>query len=203
MSMFATVRNRSQPSAHGRNRLRECDKLSTVASASGVVSKACGFGGLGVRLCSRKVVSMFATVRNRSQPSAHGRNRLRECDKLSTVASASGVVLKACGVEPWSSQLFTPLRVGGRPHRKFFGSVLVKILNMLQTFFLQCFLIVFLQHPRNLYIFGHNVGPKHRFLQCCFNLFFKNSIIYEFFNIKLVQNIVFCSVFNTLTSQIL
>ena len=28
------------------------------------------FGGLGVRLCSRKVVSMFATVRERSQPSA-------------------------------------------------------------------------------------------------------------------------------------
>ena len=28
------------------------------------------FGGLGVRLCSRKVVSMFATVRNRPQPFA-------------------------------------------------------------------------------------------------------------------------------------
>ena len=36
------------------------------------------FGGLGVRLCSRKVVSMFATVRNRSQPFASDRNRLRE-----------------------------------------------------------------------------------------------------------------------------
>ena len=35
------------------------------------------FGGLGVRLCSRKVVSMFATVRNRSQPFATVRNRLR------------------------------------------------------------------------------------------------------------------------------
>ena len=34
-------------------------------------------GGLGVRLCSRKVVSVFATVRNRSQPSATVRNRLR------------------------------------------------------------------------------------------------------------------------------
>ena len=32
-------------------------------------------GGLGVRLCSRKVVSMFATVRNRPQPSATVRNR--------------------------------------------------------------------------------------------------------------------------------
>ena len=53
------------------------------------------FGGLGVRLCSRKVVSVCATVRN----SLHvRRNRLRECDKLSTVASASGVVLKACEV---------------------------------------------------------------------------------------------------------
>ena len=45
-------------------------------------------------------------VRNRSQPFATVRNRLRECDKLSTVASASGVVLKARGVEPWSSQLY-------------------------------------------------------------------------------------------------
>ena len=36
------------------------------------------FGGLGVRLCSRKVVSMFATVRNRPQPFATVRNRLRE-----------------------------------------------------------------------------------------------------------------------------
>ena len=99
--------------------------------------------------------------------------------------------------------IFTPLRVGGRPHRKFFGSVLVKILNMFQKMICSVFLIVFLQHPRNLYIFGHKVGPKHRFLQCCFNLFFKNNIIYAFFNIKLVQNICFCSVFNTLTSQIL
>ena len=33
------------------------------------------FGGLGVRLCSRKVASMFATVRNRSQPFATVRNR--------------------------------------------------------------------------------------------------------------------------------
>ena len=35
------------------------------------------FGGLGVRLCSRKVVSVSATVRNRPQPSATVRNRLR------------------------------------------------------------------------------------------------------------------------------
>ena len=32
-------------------------------------------GGLGVESCSRSVVSMFATVRNRSQPSATVRNR--------------------------------------------------------------------------------------------------------------------------------
>ena len=99
--------------------------------------------------------------------------------------------------------LFTPLRVGGRPHRKFFGSVLCKDIEHASKTCLQCFLIVFLQHPRNLYIFGHKVGPKHRFLQCCFNLFFKNNIIYAFFNIKLVQNTGFCSVLNTLTSQIL
>ena len=38
--------------------------------------------------------------------------------------------------------------------------------------FLHCFFIVFLQEPRNLHMFRHKVGPKHRFLQCCFNLFF-------------------------------
>ena len=32
-------------------------------------------GGLGVEPCSRPVASMFATVRNRSQPSATVRNR--------------------------------------------------------------------------------------------------------------------------------
>ena len=37
-------------------------------------------GGLGVESCSRSVVSMFATVRNRSQPSATVRSRtLRRC----------------------------------------------------------------------------------------------------------------------------
>ena len=45
-------------------------------------------------------------VRNRPQPFATVRSRLRECDKLSTVASASGVVLKACEVDPLSSQLY-------------------------------------------------------------------------------------------------
>ena len=49
-------------------------------------------------------------------------------------------------------------------------------------------MIGYLQYPRNLYIFGHEVGPKHRFLQCCFNFVFKNKITYAFFNIKLVQN---------------
>ena len=38
-------------------------------------------------------------VGNRPQPFANDRNRLRECDKLSTVASASGVVPKACQVD--------------------------------------------------------------------------------------------------------
>ena len=49
-------------------------------------------------------------VRNRSQPFATVRNRLRERDKLSTVASASGVVLKACEVDPLSSQLYWRLQ---------------------------------------------------------------------------------------------
>ena len=34
-------------------------------------------GGLGVEPCSRPVVSMFATVRNRPQPFATVRNRLQ------------------------------------------------------------------------------------------------------------------------------
>ena len=41
----------------------------------------------------------FACVRNRPEPSATVRNRLRECDKLSTVASASGLVLIVCQVD--------------------------------------------------------------------------------------------------------
>ena len=47
------------------------------------------FGGLGVRLCLRKVVSVFATV-------------CVTAVRLSTMASASGVVLKACEVDPLS-----------------------------------------------------------------------------------------------------
>ena len=65
------------------------------------------FGGLGVRLCSRKVASVSPTVRNRLRDR---RNRLRECDKLSTVASASGAVLKACEVDSLSSQLYWHLQ---------------------------------------------------------------------------------------------
>ena len=38
-------------------------------------------------------------ARNRSQPSATVRNRLREARKISTVASASGPVPKACPVD--------------------------------------------------------------------------------------------------------
>ena len=55
-------------------------------------------GGLGVRLCSPKVAFATATVRNRSQPFATVRVR---AVRLSTVASASGVVPKACQVESW------------------------------------------------------------------------------------------------------
>ena len=47
------------------------------ASCSRMRSEGFSFnsGGLGVESCSRSVVSMFATVRNRSQPSATVRNR--------------------------------------------------------------------------------------------------------------------------------
>ena len=96
-----------------------------------------------------------------------------------------------------------PASRGGPPTPPVFWFGPCKDIEHTSTIFLKCFLIVFLQHPRNLYIFGHKVGPKNRFLQCCFNLFFKNNIIYAFFNIKLVQNTSFCSVFNTLASQIL
>ena len=56
------------------------------------------FGGLGVRLCSRKVVSMSATVHNRSQATA---TVCVSAVRLSTVASASGAAPKACQVESW------------------------------------------------------------------------------------------------------
>ena len=96
-----------------------------------------------------------------------------------------------------------PASRGGPPTPQVFWFSPCKDIEHASKQCLQCFVIVFLQHPRNLYIFGHKVGPKHRFLQCCFNLFFKNNIIYAFFNIKLVQSTGFCSVFNTVTSQIL
>ena len=53
---------------------------------------------LGVRLCSRKVVSVSATVRKCSQPFAIV---CVSAVKLSTAASASGLVLKACEVDPF------------------------------------------------------------------------------------------------------
>ena len=65
------------------------------------------FGGLGVRLCSRKVVSMFATVRNRSQTFA---TVCVSAVRLSTVASASGVVPKSCQVDASSPQLYWRLQ---------------------------------------------------------------------------------------------
>ena len=53
-------------------------------------------GGLGVRLCSPSFAFAFATVGNRSQPSA---TICVSAVRLSTVASASGAVPKACQVE--------------------------------------------------------------------------------------------------------
>ena len=108
--------------------------------------------------------------------------------------------VKLLGIAP---EFIHPASRGGPPTPPVFWFGPCKDIEHTSTIFLQCFLIVFLQHPRNLYIFGHKVGPKNRFLQCRFNLFFKNNIIYAFFNIKLVQNTGFCSVFNTLASQIL
>ena len=60
-------------------------------------------GGLGVGLCSPSFAFAFATVGNRSQPSATACVR---AVRLSTVASASGVVRKACQVDSLSSQLY-------------------------------------------------------------------------------------------------
>ena len=59
--------------------------------------------GLGVRLCSPSLAFAFATVGNRSQPSA---TVFVRAVRLSTLASASGVVRKACPVDSLSSQLF-------------------------------------------------------------------------------------------------
>ena len=52
-------------------------KVSAKIVFSRIRSEGFSFnsGGLGVESCSRSVVSMFATVRNRSQPSATVRNR--------------------------------------------------------------------------------------------------------------------------------
>ena len=55
-------------------------------------------GGLGVRLCSPSFAFAVATVRKCSQPSATVRV---SAVRLSTVASVSGVVPKACQVELW------------------------------------------------------------------------------------------------------
>ena len=78
-----------------------------------------------------------------------------------------------------------PASRGGPPTPQVFGSVLVKILNMLQKIVCSVFFIVFLQHRIYLNIFGKKVGPKHRFLQCCFNLFFKN--IQKQHNLRVLQ----------------
>ena len=57
-----------------------------------------GFGG---EAAFARSCSMLSTVRKRPQPFARVRNRLCEARKLSTEASASGVVPKACPVESW------------------------------------------------------------------------------------------------------
>ena len=106
-------------------------------------------------------------------------------------------------------ELFTPLRVGGRPHRKFFGSVLV-IRYWTCVNFVCSVVWMFSFNTHAIYTFFgiksvQNTG-SYSVVSCCFNLFFKNNIIfdiYAFFNIKLVQDTGFCSVFNTLTCQIL
>ena len=81
----------------------------------------------------------------------------------------------------WLPVVIHPASRGGPPAPQVFWFSPCKDIEHASKVFVQCFLIVFLQRPRNLYIFGHKVGPKHRFLQCCFNLFFKNNIIYAFF----------------------
>ena len=65
------------------------------------------FGGVGAGPCSPIVVSVSATVRNRPQPSA---TVCVSAVRLSTVASASGVVPKACQVDSLSSQLYWRLQ---------------------------------------------------------------------------------------------
>ena len=83
------------------------DVIYTVFFPECVARVPVSFGGLGVRLCSRKVVSMFATVRNRSPTTA---TVCVTAVRLSTVASAPGVVLKACQVDCVSPQLYWRLQ---------------------------------------------------------------------------------------------
>ena len=80
-----------------------------------------------------------------------------------------------CDLVIWYEVVIHPASRGGPPTPQVFWFSPCKDIEHASKFFLQCFLIAFLQHPRNLYIFGHKVGPKHRFLQCCFNLFFKTT----------------------------
>ena len=64
-------------------------------------------GGLGVRLCSPSFAFAVATVRKCPQVSA---TACVSAVRLSTVASVSGVVPKACQVDSWSPQLYWCLR---------------------------------------------------------------------------------------------
>ena len=68
-----------------------------------------------------------------------------------------------------------PASRGGPPTPQVFGVSPCKDIEHASKNCLQCFLIVFLQHPRNLDIFGQKVGPKHRFLQCCFQSFLQKQ----------------------------
>ena len=91
----------------------------------------------------------------------------REWHLLSYASIPAPIFIKIKTIHPASR--------GGPPTPQVFWFSPCKDIEHASKQCLQCFLIVFLQHPRNLHIFGHKVDPKHRFLQCCFNLFFKKT----------------------------
>ena len=82
--------------------VRRCQKLMLPLFPECVARVPVSLGGLGVRLCSPSFAFATATVRNRSQPSA---TVCVTAVRLSTVASASGVVQKACQIDCLSPQL--------------------------------------------------------------------------------------------------
>ena len=76
--------------------------------------------------------------------------------------------------------------MGGPPTPQVFWFNPCKTIDHVSKDIFCCvFLIVFLQTPRNLYMFGHKVGSKHRFLQYLTVLF--QSFLQKQHNLHVLQ----------------